>query len=379
LCFAFCPLPAGAAIESFPPTSPWLQWTRSIEALSCPDATAFTANVEERLGTAPVVAAGRIRARVSIKIDRFAVPAGSTPLWRGIMELHDPEDQRLGRRELEQRADSCGPLADTLAFMTALALSVPSEQSTVGGDQPEPLRAPAAESARIDDLNLVRTLAQTSPTLTATPPLEATPPLTATPTLTPNLTPTTVATGRAPSISPSGRTEFHLAAGGAAILGMLPKAAFGPVLSLYAVEPQSRTGFLIWSGFWPRQSTWVDGVGGFTAELILAGAGVCPFQVRRPSRSGSLCATLDAGRMQTSGVAVQDAVTQARWVADAGAGAEFQQTITGGWFAGLAARAMVPLVRPRVGYLRDNGEAQSLFRASPLAALVEFRIGYALK
>ena len=158
---------------------------------------------------------------------------------------------------------------------------------------------------------------------------------------------------------------------GLADLGEMPGVGFG--VGLHATL-ESSAGWLFELGFaaYPRRTA-EEAAGQIGLELALGSLAICPVQWRRLL---ALCAGGEYGRM---GVSPQNfrynASPASRAVVDVFAGGVLRLRLAGPLFLRAAATLLVPLVRNEFFYETQAGEAQQVFRTSPIAARAELGFG----
>jgi hypothetical protein len=372
------------AARAAPASGAWLAWSPASDA--CGDAGAFAARVERALGRSPARAA--VDAHLNVTARAVSPPAGGAR-WVGEVHLRGDDQRELGSRTIDRGDTSCQPLVDALAMVTALALAddglVAPEPTTPSGSGPSekpspvfeaPPAAPASPPPAVAS-PLVPVVAPVvvpvavqvlAPEPPAAAPREPVP-------LLPRSEPIIVnARAQAPARAPR-RWRSGVDAGPTMGFGLLPRAAFGAEVSAYLSPARGWKLFLVFQG-WQRQTV-MDQLGrGASLQRLTVGLGVCPLGVSRGPWEGAACLGGGVGRLDLSGVGIPMPSADDRLTLNAGLTFEVTRRLVGPLAAGVTAGVAVPLIRDRVGYSTTDGTVVSLFRESPLAAIVAFRLSF---
>jgi hypothetical protein len=228
----------------------------------------------------------------------------------------------VGSRTISNDSDTCAPVSDELALVSALLLA-----------NPPPPTSPPERSA----------------------PLPAAP----------------VAIS-----SPEPGWSAGLEAGPSVSAGMLPGVSLAGELRLF-VAPPIGPGFYAGFGFWPQSKATVADQQRADIGAWIAALGVCPLTWSSGSRQLDLCAGGELGRMHASGFGFVTSWSRNRWILDLAAGGQGRQKIAGGLFVELGVRAVVPLLRNRVAYANADGTSQKVFEMAPVAAVGHLGLGFA--
>jgi hypothetical protein len=305
----------------------WLQWSIPAQTPSCPTAAEFATKVGDHLGEPPVNLATRSHATVAAAVEQ----ASDDPkTWRGEALLLDQGGATVGSRVISKRAESCAPISDALALVTALLLSAAQPPAALKTE-------PAAPEAGVRDLP---------------PPQPAIHP--------------------AKTASPGWEASFEL--GPTIELGILPGLGWAAEARAF-FEPRPWLALVVSAAFWPETRTTSPTGQGTTLGLWTAGIGLCPLWLRRPSRAVGFCAGADVGQLSAAGVGLATSSSQDLWFADATVAGELRQLLGAGWFAELSVRAVAPLLRTRVVYATPNGEAE-VYRPWPVGVVSHLGVGY---
>jgi hypothetical protein len=365
------PVPAFAQAPPDKPERPWLEWVLGVGAQSCSDAAAFVATVEEQLRASPARAAAQTRVSISIRVGRESALSGR---WWAELQVRGANDQLLGGRSLRRGGDSCRQLEEVLAFMTTLVLSGASPERVLDPPAtPPPAPASRAEAGGQPSSPLPSPVLPPAPKPEAPPAAISQPPYALPP---PGSPVTVIATRATPPALARSAGWFAVDAGLATSIGQLPRAGFG-ITALASVRPKLGGPRVTLSfGFWPEQRASIDGGRGVTTTLVVGGLGGCPLEARWTSRSASACFVAEVARMEASGWGFPIEQRQSRWVADLGAGGELRQHLAGGLFGVVEARALVPVLRARIGFVGADGQTQNVFTTWPVSAVAALRLGY---
>jgi len=387
-------LSALRASHAASPSDGWLAWSPA--STECGGASAFAARVERALGRSPERTAAE--AHVNVTAQAAPAPAGGVPRWVGQVHLRGDDQRDLGSRTIDRGDTSCASLIDALAVVTALALAddglVAPEPAISPGQGPPP-GAPAVREDRTNPPAVLPTLPDVTPAVapvTSTerpaavptpaapvPPASSDPPATALREPAP-LPPRTDAVAEKEGAQPlpraARRWRSRIEAGPTMGFGLLPRAAFGAEIAAYLGPASGWKLSLSFQG-WQRQ-TILDQLGrGASLQRLTVGLGVCPATVSRGAWEGTACLAGGVGRLGVSGVNIAMSSTGDRLTLNAGLGVQVMRRLVGPLAAGLTAGAEVPLIRDRVGYSTTDGTVVSLFRESPIEAIVAFRLSFA--
>ena len=307
------------------PVDGWLTWLRDDGAELCPTAAKFTAKVEEHLGGSPAMSAKQSQVIIRARIQR---QGGDSPRWMAEVQVLNSVGVVLGSRRISNDSDTCGPVSDALALVSALILSNPPPRTD--SREPEPTAPP-----------------------TAAAPLATSP------------------------LRPRGWSA-GIEGGPSVSVGVLPGVSLAGEIQLL-VAPPAGPALLASFGFWPQTKTSVAAHQGAAISAWIAAIGVCPVNLSWRSRELDLCAGGEVGRMHASGFGFVTTSSSDRWILGLAGGGQLRQWIAGGWFVGLGVRLVVPLLRNRVAYANATGSTQEVFEMWPLAAVGHLRLGYAFR
>jgi hypothetical protein len=311
----------------------WLDWASADGAEACPDASELAHKVEKLLGHSPAQAATEMERRLVLRVRR---DPGNPPLWLGEVTILDAQGEMVGSRRITRAADSCLPIADTLALMAALSLSTsalaPPEEA------PTAPIAPAKQQP-----------APAAPDSSTAPPVA------------------------------SARSGFMLAcdAGLAFSAGMLPHPSPGAEARLRLSPP---AGPVLYAAFtWWRQQEVARGGGpGATIDLWTVGLGGCWTAHSAGRLALGLCGGADAGRLHASGIGFGQAGTAATTAfVDLALGGDVEARITPSVLVGLTLQLAIPITRGRVAFAQtSNQETIELWQGWSAFPLAFLHVGY---
>ena len=261
--------------------------------------------------------------------------------------MSDASGAVLGRREIASAEASChaldAPLALVLAVMIDPDASARTEQQAAPA-QVEPARAsmPAPAPAPAPPRVIVRER---------------------------------VVVREAPSRTPPEPWRVDAEAGVALLLGAVPGAGVGALVSA-TLEPP---------GFWqlvadglitlPSRADVRGGVGGADVWLALGGLSLCPVY-GRVSRVGlAACAGVQVGTVRVEPVDLAAPADQEQLLVNLAARALARWRIAGPLVVRAAVLLAVPFVRDEFTYRQGDGTERPLFRMSPLAGGLELALG----
>jgi hypothetical protein len=308
---------------------PWLRLIRSNGSEACAGAPELGERIQRRLGRSAEDTARLLRVTIVARIRRRLEGPGG---WSGEIDVVRADGTTAGQRALDRADESCEPMIDALAFVTAMVLDSGTSSSIF---EPLPTPVPAARAVAV--------------TASAQP---RTTPLTTQP-----------------------RWTFAVEGGAALGVGLLPGPAPAGEASIF-VAPPGAPALYASASIWPEARASVTPDRGATLALALAGAGVCPAAVKAARAVFAACLGAEVGRLRAGGFGLDNPVTQDRWAADVTVGAHLRWPIVGGFYVASGVRLVVPLVRDQIAYRDPSGEVRDIFRMPPLAFVGQLRLGY---
>jgi hypothetical protein len=317
----------------------WLRWARGEGAETCPTADEFASKVAAHLGKPPAIVTGAAKSTLSARIDVSLPNPGHARDWVAEAKLLDDSGTVTATRRISKTAETCGPISDALALVTAIVLSSTAAPDVAQGDDatekhdepPAPEQPPEGHPAHEP---------------VALPP------------------------------APAPRTwHAKIEAGPSLQIGRLPGVSL-------AGEAQAFLGFGRWPtlfadfAYWPETRA-DSSPGGAQVGLWTAGLGLCPVGGRTTPRLYGLCVGADVGRLHAAGFGFDTSGTINRWVVDLTIAGRFEQRLGGHFFVSANLVLAIPLVRTRVAYSTSTGETQVVFQAWPTTAMCHVGLGYA--
>jgi len=335
----------------------WLEWLASEAAAGCGDRAAFAGAVEKRLGRAPAVVAGELGLRIVARVDGTADPK---PRWIGEIRVRTRDGAPDGVRTIERAGDSCAPLTETLALMTALILQ-PGGADPAGpvappaADKPPPPQAPAAAKPA-----------------TSQAPGGNRPPA--------SQNPTPVIADQKAAIEPRARRPwtFALKAGPAVGFGLAPGATpAGEVAAAVGrTSGASLSAALVLSS---SSRTLAGSNQGATLGRTAGDLMWCPPSFGSEPQSFALCVGVEIARLSAVGFGFSPSRTERLWSLAVAAGAWWRQQLKGPLFFSLGVRLLVPIDRDRIAYSDPTGRTVEIFRAAPVGGTGDLLIGVAFR
>lgn len=297
-------------------TPDWLTWETGSTAQGCPDAEAFGVLVEQRLaGSLPVASPSgrRVFARIVREND-------DDPLWLAEVRLLTSSGAQLASRTLSLYQETCGPVANALALVTALVLT-----NQAAGEKKLAIAA------------------RPLPTPPEKPP-----------------EPWALA------------AEVDAIASAGLLGGPRPAGQFG-----LALQGPSWLGVSAAWARWGETDRRIDDATGARLRFWRASLDASARIWRRASFATGAAAGMGWGRMSATGTGFPTEVSSARWLYDLHGGAWMRQQLLGGLYLGIQASLLVPLVRARVTY-SASGVSHELLVHDRVAVLGCLGLGFAL-
>jgi hypothetical protein len=324
-----------------------LAWTHGPGAESCIGGPELARAVDARLRRPALVPLGAAEIVVHGRIERVG------ERWQIAVTIEDPSGKQLGTRELVKstvEAPDCRSLDADLGLVVALTIdpdgvaSLPDSGAISSSSSAPP--APVAPTF----------ILQREPVAPPSPPP-----------LLPTVPP-------APAAAPA----LQVAVEGGAVLasGVLPSTVFGGRARLGArLRPPVwiEVGAVVLADSDARAPGSPPGARLGLAHGTLAG---CPELYRRASISALVCGGLALGTYQVTGFGVDEPRSDDRLYADASLAGRVRVRAFGPLHLFLGAGLQTPFVRDSFGYVDKTGARQRLFRARPVATLLELGIGF---
>jgi hypothetical protein len=295
------------------------------------------------MGTSPTVVADQTRTTMVVRIEASPRVLGGGFFWVAEEQIFGPNQTLVGSRTISKTSETCGPIADALALVTAMVLASPPS-STSAPEPTDGLVEVEKEAKLADDQSPAR--------------LDASP----------GLTP-----ARA-----SQRWESKVEAGSSAQVGRLPGWSFGGELRAFVTPPAWPALFAAFA-YWPEKRADLSSSQvsqGADVSLWTAGAGLCQAERRASSRRFGVCVGAQTGRLHASGVGFIHSFQSDRWVFDLTLAAQVEQELTRRWFLDVGLLTAVPLIRTSIEYKTSGGDQQQGFQVWPVAATCHLGIGY---
>lgn len=297
-------------------TSDWLTWETGSTAQGCPDAEAFGLLVEQRLSgsiSAASLSGNRVFARIVREDDE-------DPLWLAEVRLLTSSGAQLASRTLSLDQETCAPVANALALVTALVLAnqAAREKRLATAARPLPNRpeqtpAPWTLAAELDAIASVGLLG-----------------------------------------GPRPAGQFRLALQGPSWLGV--SAAWAR---------------------WGETDRRIDDTTSARLRFWRASLDASARIWQGASSTAGVAAGIGWGRISATGTGFPTEVTSARWLYDLYGGAWMRQQLLGGLYLEMQASLLVPLVRARVTY-STSGVSHELLVHDRVAVLGCLGLGFAL-
>jgi hypothetical protein len=325
------------ADEAAPRTSS-LSWVRLPGAEGCVATQLLARAAEQRLGRSVFVSA----AQADVSVEGRIEPGRTKKGFRATITLRDAKGAVLGTRELARPEPSCDAMTEPLALVIAVMID---PDAALG---PKPPPSPPVP---------VPVPALPLPPAPAPPPPPPPPP-------------------RAPK--PADPWLFEGSAAFVTALGLQPQPSLGVGVNAILEPPR----FVPLEGFGAIffDST-ASGDNGSTMTLDVAyvGSGLCPLRWRGQALHLFACVESHVGltRARSSGFA--SSPTEAfRPTVDSALSGRATLRIGGPFALRAGVAAVLPWLRYRYTYERDDGSRGTTFLASPVAAVIDVGVGLAL-
>jgi len=320
---ALAPLVAASVASSVAHAEPAartssLSWVRLPGAEGCIGSRALAVAVERRLHREVFVPPARAAVAFEGRVERTAAPEG----FRAVITVSNEAGVVLGTREMRSGAPSCRAMDDDLALVVAVMID---PDAALG--PPQPL-APA-------------------PAPVAPPPAWE---------------------GALPKAGPAPPSwRVSLQAGGAAMLGLMPRTSAGVLLRSH-VEPPRFWAFEVGGVIFPSvEATQGTVSAGF--QIAEGFVSACPLTVRALGAALSACAGVQVGSIRALGTGLQ--AEQALFnVAVEG---RVHRRLWGPLVAGVGLGLVAPVLRARFSYPAQGGA--ELFSMAPVAGAVDLSLG----
>ncbi len=310
-----------------------LSWVRLRGAESCIATQALAQAVEKRLGRPVFVSASEADLSVEGRVER----AGGG--WVAAIEVRDPSGNRVGSRELKSPARDCSAIDEQLTFVLSVLIE-PHIPPSPPREEPAPLPTvlPIAPPPREVDRVVVRV----------------------------------------PVKVPAGDPPVRFAGHAGATLGggFLPRAG-GGVSLIALVEPRSFWGILVGGSYLFEQEVAAEQGARARASAAFGTAALCPLGATgEGDRLGArLCAGVHVGSLRSRGDGFSVSLGDEVFVAYASLLGQLGYRITGPLMVATGASLSTPIARGELRYRNADGEARTLFRASPVALAAHLGLG----
>jgi hypothetical protein len=318
---------AAPAQAAEPPKRFSLNWARLPGAERCISVKALSERVEARLRRAVFSASGL----VDVVIEGHVKPNENG--FAASVAISDASGTVLGSRELTTADETCRELDAPLALTVALLIDPNAELETPPAPSPAPVvpQRPTAAPRAIQESEK----------------------------------------------QPLGEEPFRITAlvGGGVGLGLLPRPAPALVVRIGFRPPHAWP--IVIDGALFREQEEVPPSGGAPVAFSLkwAGASTCPVGADSRLAEWQVCGGLNGGIMSTRGLADDSMLVHNRFVLGLTARAEGVLHLGSHFLFGMAAALHVPLIRDEFEY-EQNAERELVFRAAPVAALLDAAIGF---
>jgi hypothetical protein len=280
-----------------------------------------------------------------------------------------------GFRTVERVAESCEPIEDLLAFMTALILSgkLPTPTTTTT----EVVHAPVvAQRSAVGPQTVARSNVSRSP---------------------PAPERRTSADATSGVAGSDGESDPRRRSGDDGVTGLLPPiaiavsiagdvgilpASIGPSLGggleVSLGRHASPTTAFVYGFIWPTRSTLIDSARGATVGQQSVGVGACPFAWQMGSRRVAACAAFELGLLSATGFGLEGAARTRNATASVCLGARLMQRIVRDLFVALQLDGAVALTRVRLVYAGNMGEKEELSGTWPVAPRAQIQLGWVI-
>ena len=314
---------------------------------------------------------------ISVRIDR--VPSDPRR-WRAELRvLHADTGRVAGFRTVERVAESCEPIEDLLAFMTALILS---------GAPPTPT-SPTMTTTTVVPAPVVAQRSAVGPQTVARSIVSLPPPAPARHT---SADATSGVAGSEGESDPRRRSgddgvtgllpPIAIAVSVAGDVGILPASTAGPSLGggleVSLGRRASPTTAFLYGLIWPTRSTLIDSARGATVGQQSVGVGACPLAWQMGSRRVAACAAFELGLLSATGFGLDGAARTRHATASVCLGARFMQRIVHDLFVALQVDGAVALTRVRLVYAGNMGETEELSGTWPVATRAQIQLGWVI-
>ncbi len=295
-----------------------LSWVRLPGAEACIGSHALAMAVEGRLHREIFVSPSRAAVLVEGRIERSSAPPG----FRAVITVSNEAGVELGNREIHSASPSCAAMDDDLALVIAVMID---------------------------------------PDATLAPPLPRAP---APPPPTPPPQPCIEPRGGPPP--PSWRVSLQ--AGGAAVMGLLPRVSGGVLLRSH-VEPPHFWAFEVGGILFPAVVA-EQGTVGASFQLAEAFVSACPLTLRAFGAALSACAGVQVGSMRAAGVGLEPVSAPEQGLFNVTLEGRVHRRLVGPLVAGAGLGLVVPVLRSQFSYLGTD-----LFQMAPVAGAVDLSLG----
>jgi hypothetical protein len=272
--------------------------------------------------------------------------------WSALLTMHDGAGAFLGRRSLVTEAADCSALDDSLALVVALLVESPPP--------PEP-EAPAPASEVKPPVLEAKAPVSEAPAPAANAPAKAAP------------SPEPLAIHLPPDTpAPREPWRLQLAAEGSGAIGMLPGFAPGIELGFGAKGPTLPEMRLFAGWYAQREQRRSEPDAGARFDVGYLGLEVCPLERELGISRWFVCAGQSLGRLRVEAFGFDQNLTSTHLTYALLVRGGVQLGLGSRWAARLGVRAELPLVRGVFSYGTREGAEQDLFRASSVAAVLDF-------
>ena len=299
----------------------------------CLDRESLARAVEARLRRPAFRADVPATLRLKIEMAR----AGSS--WSASLTLHDGAGAFLGRRSLVTEAADCSALDESLALVVALLVDAP----------PAPASAPVLATAEIEP---------------------------ATPAPYPDAKAPAIGEARSiylPRDTPAPREPWRLRLSGGAsgAIGMLPGFAPGAELGFGAKGPRLPELRLFGGWYVEREQRRAGSDAGARFDVGYLGLEVCPLEHEAGIAEWFLCAGQSLAYLRVAAFGFDENLSSRHLIYSLLVRGGVQMGLTTRWAVRLGIRAELPLTRGAFNYGTSEGQQQDLFRANPIAAVLD--------
>jgi hypothetical protein len=273
--------------------------------------------VERRLGREVFLPPSRASVVLEGRIERSSAPEG----FRAVITVSNEGGAVQGFREIQSAAPTCAAMDEDLALVIAVMID------------PEAALAP-------------RRPATTSP-----PPPRRVEPV---------------------PFAPPPSWRVSLQAGGAAMLGLLPRVG-GGVLIRSNIDPPRFLGFEVGGILFPRVGT-AQGSVGATFQLAEGFVSACPLTLHAFGADLSACAGVQVGAIHAEGSGSATGTAQEQGLFNLALEGRVRRRLVGPLVAGAGLGLVVPVLRDRFSYVVHVPNVE-LYTMAPVAGQVNFSLG----